>query len=380
VFRRRTHVGIFVDDAPGPFARATAIVPHLRSQATVLSAADLRGLPLGEAYRLRLPSPAGVDGDARMVGRTDLGLPAVPSLGPAGAAELVAWLEQESPDLLLVDGPADVAVFARLAGVPVAVVRRHGRRTPAHAQLIDGSVVGMLAPYPHELDTAEVPRTVHVGFVSRFAGRTRDRRAARGELGVEADERLVTVVCGQDGLHVAGSELLAAAAGTTGWRWHVLGRCGFRDAAPPDHVHRFGWVEDPWPHLAAADVVVAGASPSTVAEVADAGVPLLAVPRASNDDEERRFVDALGAIGAAVPLGSWPPPERWPHVLEAVAAVDPGPLSSRAAPDSGRRAAEWLDTWAALPPTTRTHEPLVNEELEVLLDLESARSTGRATG
>jgi UDP-N-acetylglucosamine--N-acetylmuramyl-(pentapeptide) pyrophosphoryl-undecaprenol N-acetylglucosamine transferase len=372
VFRSRTHVGIFVDDAPGPLARVAAIVPHLRSQATVLSAADLRDVPLGEAFRLRLPAPAGGGAAGNASGAPKPPLPVALSLGAEGASELVAWLEQESPDLLLVDGPEDVAIFARLSGVPVAMLRRHGTRTPAQQQIVDRSVVGKLAPFPPELDPDPGPaRTVHVGFVSRFAGRVADRAAARAELGVPAETRLVTVVCGQEGLGISGRELLAAAATTPGWRWHVLGRCGSGEPVPPAHVRRFGWVADPWPHLAASDVVVAGASPSAVAEVADAAVPLLAVPRTSEDDEERRFADALGAVGAAVPLGAWPPAERWAATLDAAAHMDPTPLSSRRDPHSARRAAEWLDTWAALPPTERTHEPLVTEELELLLDVEA---------
>jgi UDP-N-acetylglucosamine--N-acetylmuramyl-(pentapeptide) pyrophosphoryl-undecaprenol N-acetylglucosamine transferase len=378
VFRNRTHVGIFVDDAPGPIGRVEALVAHLRSQVTVLSTADLRDAPLGDALRLRLPTPAATpseSGTRHGVPRhPDLPATVAPSLGPEGAAELVAWLEQEDPELLLVDGPSDVTLFARLVGVPVVALRRHGRRSPAQRQLIDRTVVGSLAPYPRELDGAddEDRRTVHAGLLSRFAGRVPDRAGARATLGVDAEQPLVTVVCGQDGLAVAGEELLAAGAATTGWRWHLLGRCGAAQLDTPPNVHRFGWVPDPWPHLAAADVVVAGASPSTVAEVADAGVPLIVVPRPSRDHEERRFADALGARGAALPLGTWPAADRWSATLDAAAGMDPSPLTACRDHGSARRAAEWLDTWAAMPPTAVTHEPLVSEELEVLLDLERA--------
>jgi UDP-N-acetylglucosamine--N-acetylmuramyl-(pentapeptide) pyrophosphoryl-undecaprenol N-acetylglucosamine transferase len=380
VFRSRTHVGIFVDDAPGPIGRAEALVAHLRSQVTVLSTADLRDALLGDALRLRLPTPStSPSGTLRHPG-----LPAsvAPSLGPEGAAELVAWLEQEDPELLLVDGPSDVSLFARLVGVPVVALRRHGRRSPAQRQLIDRSVVGSLAPYPRELagaDDEHDPRTVHAGLLSRFADRAPDRVGGRRSLGLDGDQRLVTVVCGQDGLGVTGEELLAAGAATPDWRWHLLGRCQAAQLDAPANVHRFGWVHDPWPHLTAADVVVAGASPSSAAEVADAGVPLIVVPRSSPDDEERRFADALGAQGAALPLGTWPAAERWSTALDAAAGMDPGPLTALRDPDSARRAAEWLDTWAAMPPTAATHEPLLSEELEVLLEHEQTRARPGST-
>jgi hypothetical protein len=377
VFRSRTHVGILVDDAPGPIGRAEALVAHLRSQVTVLSTADLRDAPLGDALRVRLPSPSASGPASATAWHPDRPASVAPSLGPDGAAELVAWLEQEDPELLFVDGPSDITLFARLVGVPVVALRRHGRRSPAQRQLIDRRAVGSLAPYPRELagaDEDEDPRTVHAGLLSRFAGQVPDRAGARRALGVDDDRRLVTVICGQDGLGISGEELLAAGAATPGWRWHLLGRCRASQLAAPANVHRFGWVHDPWPHLTAADVIVAGASPSTVAEVADANVPLVVVPRASRDDEERRFADTLGAVGAALPLGAWPAAGRWATALAAAAALDPAPLATLRDPGSARRAAEWLDTWAAMPPTAETHEPLLSEELEPLLDLEQTGS------
>jgi UDP-N-acetylglucosamine--N-acetylmuramyl-(pentapeptide) pyrophosphoryl-undecaprenol N-acetylglucosamine transferase len=374
VFRSRTHVGILVDDAPGPIGRVEALVGHLRSQVTVLSTADLRDAPLGDALRLRLPTPSvSSSPPSGTPGHLELPASVAPSLGPAGAAELVAWLEQEDPQLLLVDGPSDVTLFARLVGVPVVALRRHGRRSPAQRQLIDRSVVGSIAPYPRELagaDAEEDPRTVHAGLLSRFAGRAPDRGGARRSLAIDGEQRLVTVICGQDGLGVTGEELLAAGAATPDWRWHLLGRCGAAELDAPPNVHRFGWVHDPWSHLTAADVVVGGVSPSTVAEVADAATPLIAVPRPSRDDEERRFADALGARGAALPLGTWPAADRWAAALDAAADLDPGRLTELRDPGSARRAAEWLDTWAAMPPTAATHEPLLSEELEVLLEPE----------
>jgi UDP-N-acetylglucosamine--N-acetylmuramyl-(pentapeptide) pyrophosphoryl-undecaprenol N-acetylglucosamine transferase len=365
VFRTRTHVGIYVDDAPGPIARAGAIVPHLRSQVTLLSRAELPDLPVtDDVLHLRLPEPGGQRPTATRAPET------VPrSLGPAGAAELVAWMEQESPDLLFVDGPPDVALFARLAGVPVVVLRRHGRRTPAQRQLLDRTVLGALAPYTEDLGPGDDPtptRTVHTGLLSRFAGRPRDRARARHDLGIEANARLVTVLCGKEGPGVSTSELLATAEATPGWSWQLVGEEA--SGAPHEAVRPLGWVADPWPHLVAADVVIAGASLSAVAEAADAEVPLIVVSRPSAASEERRFADALGAVGAALPLAAWLAPGRWAATLDAAVGMDTRPLASRRDARAARRAAEWLDVWAAMPATGPSHEPSVTEELGLLLE------------
>jgi UDP-N-acetylglucosamine--N-acetylmuramyl-(pentapeptide) pyrophosphoryl-undecaprenol N-acetylglucosamine transferase len=367
VFGTRTHVGYYAGDAPGPIERASAIVPHLRSHATVLSTAELRGRSAHDAVRLSSPElPAA----GALPTRAPETIP--PSLGAAGAAELVAWVERTSPDLLLVDGPSDVALFAHLTGVPVVTVRRRGRRPEAQRQLLDRAVLGILAPFTADLDAPEErsdPRTVHVGLLSRFAGRRRDRDAARRDLGVAPRERLVTVLGGRQGVAVSRRDLAAAASSSGGWRWHLLGETSSR-VSPQEAMRSFGWVDDPWPHLTAADVVVAGASPSAVAEVADAGVPLLVVPAPSPDREERRFADALAAAGAAVPLARWPASARWADTLEAAARMDPGPLRSRCDGHAASRAAEWLDAWASMPVAQRIPEPAPTDDLDPLLGAE----------
>jgi hypothetical protein len=373
VFRTRTHVGLFVADTPGPLARARALAPALRSQVTVLSRADLDDVDLGDrALRLRLPAP-----DAEPATALTEALPLPTSIGPAAAGVLVAWIEQESPSLLFVDGPIDVALFARLAGVPVAILRRHGRR-PAHlAEVIGTSVVGELAPYPEELEArgAGRPRsTVHAGLLTPHAGRPVDREAARAQLGLQDGERLVTVLGGPGGLEVADERLRQAAAAVDGWRWHHLGRDGNDPADAP--VRRFGWVDDPWVHLVAADVVVAGASPISVADVAHAGAPLVVVPRRLEDREERRFADALGAAGAAVPLVTWPDPPRWRATLDAAASLDGGRWRALADPGAVARAAEWLDVWSAMPAAEELDRPAITEELDRLLAMELAGRSG----
>jgi hypothetical protein len=355
MFRTRTHIGVYVGDAPGPIARAGSIVPHLRSRVTVLCGSHHLGG--GEHDVVRLPAPA-PPGAAAVPTRAPESVPR--SLGAAGAAELAAWVERTSPDLLFVDGPADVALFARVAGVPVVAVRRHGRRSEAQRDLLDRAVLGWLAPFTADLDTPDGwsrPQTVHVGLLSRFAGRPLDRDAARRELGLAPGQPLVTVLGGRHGLGVSWRNLAGAASASDGWRWHLLGATPGR-VAPHEAMRAFGWVDDPWPHLVAADVIVAGAAPSAVAEAAGAGRPLLVLPASSPDREERRFADALGAAGAAVPLGRWPAPARWAATLEAAARLDPEPLRSRCDGQAAARAAEWLDAWAAMPDADRVPDPV----------------------
>jgi UDP-N-acetylglucosamine--N-acetylmuramyl-(pentapeptide) pyrophosphoryl-undecaprenol N-acetylglucosamine transferase len=374
VFRTRTHIGVYVDDAPGPVARASAIVPNVRSQVTLLSrVSDLGDALPGRVLQVRLPA---VDDDTRSQDAAERPVPR--SLGAAGAAELLVWMEQERPDLLFVDGPADVAVFARLAGVPVVLLRRPGRTSVSQRQLLDRATLGMLAPYPDELaspNDPDAPRTVHVGLISRFAGRPKGRASARRQLGLDDDSRLVTVLAGSRGLGNGPTELAAAVAATPGWRWHLLGEVA---GAPIEHpsVSDLGWVADPWPHLLAADVVLAGASPSSVAEVADAGVPLVVLPRRTRDGEERRFADALGGLGAAVPLGAWPAPQRWKGTLDAASRMDPGPLASLAEGRAATRAAEWLDAWAAMPVAGHTDGPFAVEDGQPSLEAEFALVPG----
>lgn len=91
-----------------------------------------------------------------------------------------------------------------------------------------------------------------------------------------------------------------------------------------DRAH--GWVEDPWPDLCAADVVVCAAGQNSMADVAAAGRRAIVLPLPRPYGEQDATARVLSDAGLAlVPMmaGAEPPePDCWPGLLDRAPAAD----------------------------------------------------------
>jgi predicted glycosyltransferase len=168
----------------------------------------------------------------------------------------------------------------------------------------------ILAPWPEGvpdlLDGGErwAQKLRAVGAISRFDGR---------EAVAEEDRdgtRRVIVLSGRGGSGLTRAELEAARAATPGWDWAVLG--------PPEDR----WVEDPWPLLCAADVVVTHAGQNAIADVAAARRPAIVVPQQRPHGEQRALAHVLERAGLAAVEPAWPQAARWPALLQEAVARD----------------------------------------------------------
>lgn len=387
----RPLVGYYVHDRAGPAARARAIVPRISSRVTML---QTRGQNDGRTHG---SSTFEIDGVDQLV------LPPPPSgatplvdpdgdavLGPELAGRLATWIQEEQPDLLVVDGSLDVALLGRFMGLPVVPVRRATSVIGATAGAINQLASAWLAPFPAALESLDTPpevqrRTMHAGFVSRFEGRRLGQRAARRRIGVPEEGRHVTVISGSDGLGVDAAHLTTAAATATAWTFSVIGPCPNVEPDTP-RVRFEGWRDDPSAHLVAADVVISSASASTIADVAAIGRPLALVP--GDRPDARALAEAMEELGAAVVLDGWPEPLAWPALLADLLDHPTRPLRALADGRAARRAAQWIDAWAASPPAMPTNvldqltdhdealQPLSNPSTPRLRNVRSMQATG----
>jgi UDP-N-acetylglucosamine:LPS N-acetylglucosamine transferase len=143
-----------------------------------------------------------------------------------------------------------------------------------------------------------------VGAFSRFDGRSPPTVEPERD-----GRRRVLVLGGTGGGYYTSDELTASVAATPAWRWRVLGPG--RD-----------WVEDPWPHLVAADVVVTHAGQNALAEIAAARRPAIVIPAERPHGEQNATAAALSERHLALCCPRWPAAGDWARLLEAVAATD----------------------------------------------------------
>jgi hypothetical protein len=122
--------------------------------------------------------------------------------------------------------------------------------------------------------------------------------------------RRVLVLGGAGGGGADARALERARAETPDWHWDVVGGTSGR------------WIEDPWPLIVAADVVVAHAGQNAIAEIAAARRPAVIVPEDRPHDEQRTTASVLRRPEwPAVVLERFPS-SGWPALLEQAAAQD----------------------------------------------------------
>lgn len=218
------------------------------------------------------------------------------------------WLEQNRPRLLVADVSVEVALLARLHGVPVVGVVLPGRRDdPAHRLGFDvaDTLVGWWPPTatPSMLPgLPDVASRVHaVGALSRWPVKPPPvRRPGPGR---------VVFLGGTGGCRITEDALDAIVDSTPSWQWTVCG--------PPG-----SWVDDPEASVRDADVVVTHAGQNAVAEVAAARRPAVLLPQPRPHDEQLVSSAALEAGGLPVRVETAVPSAGWQERLERTAALD----------------------------------------------------------
>ncbi|MFC8502238.1 glycosyltransferase [Pedococcus sp. NPDC057267] len=270
------------------------------------------------------------------------------------AQQVVSWAARHRPRLLVVDVSVEVALLARLAGVPTVVVALPGRREDRAHRLAYDTAEALLAPWPagtHERSWPPewVAKTRCVGGISRFDARLRPAAAAPsgarptiprtgspalvGPSGTASGGGTpgptVLLLWGAGGRGTTSAQVAAARAATPGWTW--------LERSPGAHASTGLWDE-----LLRADVVVTHAGQNAVAEVAAARRPAVVVAQPRPHDEQVATAECVEELGLAVGRTSWPHPHEWPELLERALTTGGAGWSRWSGGDGAARAATLL--------------------------------------
>jgi UDP-N-acetylglucosamine--N-acetylmuramyl-(pentapeptide) pyrophosphoryl-undecaprenol N-acetylglucosamine transferase len=216
------------------------------------------------------------------------------------------WVDAVHPAVVVVDVSVEVATLVRLLGVPVVTMAMPGRRIDAPHTSVYRLADHILAGWPRDLYEPAWLRphrdkTSYVGGISRFDGRPRYEAWGSG--------RNVAVLGGDaKGIDIA--TVRQWRRDLPEYRWHAVGVAGT------------DWVDDPWPQLCAADVVVSHAGESSIAEIASAARPAIIIPQRRPFDEQFVTASVLSNAGLAVTSAPGPPPARWPQLLDRARNLD----------------------------------------------------------
>jgi hypothetical protein len=240
---------------------------------------------------------------------------------------LSQWVDRHEPAAIVVDVSVEVALLARLHGIPVITMAQPGvRKDPAHG-LGYAISAAVLAPWPAGASrlwqVAAPTALVHLGAISRFSPTPGDLPVIR---------RRVVVLNGTGGTSL-GPAVRTARAASPEWDWVILDRIAGT------------WVDDPWPLLSSAEVIVSHCGQNAVAEISAARRPAILIPQDRPFGEQRALAAAL-TIMPGVPatvLDSWPDANRWSGLLAQAAGLDGAHWSVWNDGEGAARAAGCLD-------------------------------------
>ncbi|OAK51120.1 glycosyltransferase [Rhodococcoides kyotonense] len=291
----------------GHVTRATSIAAASDEQFVVLSSRKRPSHSNIEWVTL----PLDVDEDVTPIDPTVGGTLHWAPLGVRGLTDrmvaIADWIARMRPRVFVVDVSVEVAVFVRLLGVPVVVMAMPGERDDAPHRLAYQAATRIVAPWSQSVYDPtwlrmHADKTDYVGVVSRFAGRAHE---------TVDDAPGVLVLGGAGGTALTARDIDDAAASDTRFDWAAVGL----DAST--------WVDDVWPLLCSASVVVTHAGQNAIADVACAGTRAVVIPQHRPYDEQVATAAALAGSSVAVTAAQWPSAENWPRLLDDALALNP---------------------------------------------------------
>jgi hypothetical protein len=256
-------------------------------------------------------------------------------LGHAGLqARMVAvanWIAASRPSVIVSDLSVEITALGRLLGVPIVTVAIPGvRDDPAH-QLGYDLAEAILAPWPR-LDEdmcvgleRHAAKVHYVGGISRFDGRC----AAARPRGSRAYRQVLAL------LGAGGSSRVRRPDARPGWRWIERG---------PGR-----WIDDPWPDICTADVVVTHCGIGALSDVAAARKPVVLLPEPRPHDEQVRTARSLARAGLGIVMEKDPAPDEWAPLLSRALSLDTTRWAAWSSGDGAARSADVIVRTARRP-------------------------------
>lgn len=312
----------------GHVARARVVAGLMTADVTILSSATRPDdWPVERWVDLpRDDAPGGIDHDA---GNTMHWAP-LQHRGYRDRMRVIgSWVTEHDPAAVVTDVSVEVAVVARLLGVPVVTFVKPGDRTDRAHQLGYDIATALLATWPREAQVVGGwqsrwdAKTTWLGSFSRFDGRP--TLPATGA-------RRVALVWGAGGTDVSQEQIDAAQQATGEWTWTVC-----RDVG----------ADELWRSLLEADVVVGHAGQNVVSEVAAARRAAVIIAQSRPHEEQLFTVRGLAALGIGRALTQWPEAHDWPGLLDAAALEDTSRWEQWTDGTGARRCARLIEEIAA---------------------------------
>lgn len=314
----RAQLGYYVHHhGAGHAMRALAIAEHLSCEVTLIGS-QLPDVPMPANVRtLLLPGDTAPGMQVESFPTLHYAPLAVDGLRERMGL-LADWMRQAWPCVLVVDVSVEVAMLARLFGIPCVYLRQHGLRDdPGHLQAYASASL-LLAPYPAPMESRQTAawvaaKTRYSGWISRYAG-------CAGEVCATEPGRVLVLV-GQGGTAFSVAALINIALACPEFVFRLAGPLTSDGESLPANLLLLGHLTDPLDELREADIVVGSAGDNVLAEVASLGKRYIAIAEQRPFDEQVAQAQQLNELGVAIGVAGMPDTTQWPELLRAAQAL-----------------------------------------------------------
>ena len=249
-------------------------------------------------------------------------------------ADVANWIAAQDPCLMVVDVSVEVAMLARLMGVPTVYVRLSGpRNDSAHCQAFR-SAKALLSPFHRLLEHPSTPdwvrqKTCYAPVIT----------CASADISPVSNR--ILVVSGAGGGAWDAAALSSAAAALPAYEWRVIGQ-PIPSAPRPNNLQYRGWVENADDEIAHAGLVIGHAGDGTVNAVIAARRPFICLPQCRPYSEQVFKAQRLAELGAAITLDQMPEASEWLDIIRRAESLDRAVLRGLHANGDALDAATWL--------------------------------------
>lgn len=196
------------------------------------------------------------------------------------------------PMILIVDVSVEVALFARLCGIPTIVMRQHGHRSDAAHLAAYQSAALLIAPYSRHLQSGSPAwmddKTVFSGGFSKYS--------QANQLVPDTGTRQVAVMCGKGGTSLTQAFVVHLATSCSNYHFHSIGDVQKTNDCDLPNITFHGELADPLPVLNACNIIIGNGGNNTVMEAASLNKTFICIPEQRPFDEQLHKAEMIAAV------------------------------------------------------------------------------------